>query len=66
MAAGDRCEFCTTRPREEVAVARWHAPDPDDRERLTLWLCSRHMERMSKAGTRGWPHEGWLHKIGWW
>ena len=63
MPPGDRCEFCTARPREEVAVLRWLH---DDRERLTLWLCARHLERMQKAGPRGWPHAGKLHKVGWW
>lgn len=66
MAVGDRCEFCTTRPREETAVLRWRPQDDTDNERLTLWLCSRHLERMQKAETRGWEHSGWLHKIGWW
>lgn len=63
--AGDRCEFCTARPRQEVAVLRWRG-DSDERDRLTLWLCARHLERMQKTGTRGWEHSGWLHKIGWW
>jgi hypothetical protein len=47
-------------------VARWRPTDPDDRERLTLWLCGKHMERMQKVAARGWPHEGYVHKIGWW
>jgi hypothetical protein len=47
-------------------VARWRPQDADDLERLTLWLCGRHMERLTKAGARGWAHEGWLHKVGWW
>ena len=25
-----------------------------------------HMERLAKAGPRGWAHEGWMHKVGWW
>lgn len=66
MADGDRCQFCTQRPREEVAVARWQPQNPDDTERLTLWLCGKHMERVMKAGPRGWAHEGRLHKVGWW
>ncbi len=62
----ERCQFCTARPREETAVLRWRA-DSDERERLTLQLCTRHLERMQRATiTRGWPHQGWLHKIGWW
>jgi hypothetical protein len=59
----ERCEFCTTRPREEIAVLRWRG---EERDRLTLWLCGKHLERMQKAGTRGWEHKGWLHKVGWW
>jgi hypothetical protein len=58
-----RCEFCTTRPIEEVAVLRWLN---DDRERLTLWLCDRHLRRLQRAGDRGWEHKGKLHKIGFW
>lgn len=59
----ERCEFCTAHPREEVAVLRWRG---EERDRLTLQLCGKHMERMQKAGTRGWEHSGWLHKVGWW
>ena len=43
----ERCEFCTTRPREEIAVLRWRG---EERDRLTLWLCGKHLERMQKAG----------------
>ncbi len=63
MPAMRRCQFCTQPPIEEVAVLRWI---DDDRERLTLWLCDRHLRRMRQAGTRGWSHQGKLHKIGWW
>lgn len=63
MPAAPRCEFCTARPREEVAVLRWV---DDDRERLTLWLCGRHLARVKKAGTAGWEHRGKRHKFGWW
>lgn len=38
----------------------------DDRERLTLTLCGRHLQRIQKAGARGWEHQGKWHKIGWW
>jgi len=47
-------------------VLRWRGPGQEERERLTLWLCTRHLERMQRSGTRGWAHQGWLHKIGWW
>ena len=58
-----RCEFCTAHPIEEVAVLRWLG---EDRERLTLWLCDRHLPRIKRAGRDGWEHKGKLHKIGWW
>lgn len=58
-----RCEFCTVRPLEEVAVLRWVG---EDRERLTLWLCDRHLRRIRRAGASGWEHKGKLHKVGFW
>ena len=58
-----RCEFCTTRPIEELAVLRWVG---DERERLTLWLCDRHLRRIQRAGDRGWEHNGKFHKVGFW
>ena len=63
MTPIERCEFCTARPREEVAVLRWI---DDERERLTLLPCMRHHQRIAKSGTRGWKHSGKLHKVGWW
>ncbi len=63
--ATQRCEFCTARPHQEVAVSRWHE-DPDERERLTLWVCVKHLARMQKAGTRGWAHDGAFYKTGFW
>ena len=47
---GARCLWCTDPPREEVAVLRWRG---DDKERLTIALCGKHLERLSKAGERG-------------
>ena len=58
-----RCEFCTQRPIEEVAILRWVG---EDRERLTVWLCDRHLRRIQRAGARGWEHGGRLHKVGFW
>lgn len=58
-----RCEFCTEQPLEEVAVLRWVN---DDRERLTVQVCARHLRRIQQAGTAGWEHKGKRHKIGWW
>jgi hypothetical protein len=63
MTTLQRCEFCTARPLEEVAILRWVG---DDRERVTLWLCMKHLERIRKTGKRGWEHKGKLHKVGWW
>ena len=60
-----RCEFCTARPYQEVAVSRWHE-DPDDRERVTLWLCSKHLARVNKAGPKGWAHGEAFYKAGFW
>ena len=60
-----RCEFCTARPNREVAVSRWHE-DPDNRERLTVWVCARHLTRIQKAGPRGWAHDGAFYKAGFW
>jgi len=60
-----RCEFCTTRPMEEVAVSRW-VSDPDDCERLTLWFCSKHLQRVKKAGPKGFAHKGQFYKVGFW
>lgn len=60
-----RCEFCTARPFEEVAVSRW-VQDPDDAERLTLWFCAKHLQRVKKAGQRGFEHKGIHYKVGFW
>lgn len=60
-----RCEFCTARPLEEVAVSRW-VTDPDERDRLTIPLCAKHLQRVKKAGTRGFEHRGLHYKVGFW
>jgi hypothetical protein len=60
-----RCEFCTARPFEEVAVSRW-VNDPDERDRLTIPLCAKHMQRVKKAGTRGFKHGTHTYKVGFW
>ncbi|MGE3857404.1 MAG: hypothetical protein AB7G21_10665 [Dehalococcoidia bacterium] len=46
-------------------MSRWRE-DPDDRERLTLWVCPKHLVRMQKAGPRGWAHNGAFYKTGFW
>ena len=60
-----RCEFCTAQPLREVAVSRW-VDNPDDRERLTIQLCGKHLKRVHKAGARGHAHRGTRYKIGFW
>lgn len=61
----DRCEFCTARPAQEIAISRW-IDDPDDRERLTIQICVKHNQRLQKAGPRGWEHKGRFYKPGFW
>ena len=60
-----RCEFCTAHPDREVAVSKW-LDDPDERERLTLWLCNKHLARVTKAGVKGYAHNGHFFKAGFW
>ena len=60
-----RCEFCTAQPLGEVAVSRW-AADPDDRERLTIRLCSKHLRRVRNGGAKGYEHRGMRYKEGFW
>ena len=60
-----RCEFCTVQPLREVAVSRW-VDNPDDRERLTIQLCGKHLKRVRKAGARGHSHRGSRYKLGFW
>ena len=40
--------------------------DPDDAERLTLWFCAKHLQRVKKAGQRGFEHKGLHYKVGFW
>lgn len=58
-----RCLWCTDPPFEEVAVLKWRG---DDRERLTVQLCRKHLERLRKAGEKGREHKGYFYKVGWW
>jgi hypothetical protein len=64
-----RCLWCTDPPFEEIAVLRWHGATPDvadDKERWTVNLCRKHLERLRKAGQRGREIKGWMYKEGWW
>jgi len=58
-----RCLWCTSPPLEEVAVLKWRG---EERDRLTVPLCAKHLERLRKAGNGGREHKGWLYKVGWW
>lgn len=60
-----RCQFCTSAPLEEVAVSRW-VDDPDDRERLTIQLCRKHLQRLRKAPAAGHAHRGQRYRLGFW
>ena len=61
-----RCLWCTDPPFEEVAVARWRTGQADDKERITVPLCRKHLDRLRKAGERGRETKGWVYKAGWW
>jgi hypothetical protein len=64
-----RCLWCTDPPFEEVAVLKWRGGSPDtaeDKERLTVPLCRKHLERLRKAGDKGRETKGWYYKVGWW
>ena len=65
-----RCLWCTDPPAEEVAVLNWRGPAPadraDEKERLTVNLCRKHLDRLRKAGDRGRETKGWYYKLGWW
>ena len=70
MSVLKRCAFCQNRPREESAVLRWVGPadraGAEEEERVTLPLCTRHLDRLRRAGGSGWEHRGRRHKLGWW
>ncbi len=58
-----RCLWCTDPPFEEVAVLKWRG---EDKDRLTVALCRKHLDRLKKAGEKGREIKGWSYKIGWW
>ncbi len=50
-------------------MLRWRGANhevADDKERLTVGLCRKHLERLRKAGVRGRENKGWMYKEGWW
>ena len=65
-----RCLWCTDPPFEEVAVLKWRGtPNPDaadDKERLSVQLCRKHLDRLRKAGAKGREIKSWYYKEGWW
>ena len=61
-----RCLWCTDPPFEDVAVARWRPTAADDKERITIALCRKHLERLRKSGDKGRETKGWVYKVGWW
>ena len=58
-----RCLWCTDSPFEETAVLKWRG---EERERLTVWLCRKHLSRLRESGARGKETGGWNYKVGWW
>jgi len=58
-----RCLWCMEPPLEEVAVLKWRG---EERERLTIPLCRKHLVRLKEAGPAGREHKGWWYKDGWW
>ena len=58
-----RCLWCTDPPFEEAAVLKWRG---DEKERITIALCRKHLDRLRKAGEKGRENKGWYFKLGWW
>ena len=58
-----RCLWCTDPPFQEVAVLKWRG---EERERLTVQLCRKHLSRLKEAGQQGREIKGWWYKDGWW
>ncbi len=58
-----RCLWCIEPPYQEVAVLKWRG---EERERLTVHLCRKHLARLKEAGSAGREHKGWWYKEGWW
>lgn len=50
-------------PSQDIAVLRWRG---EEKERLTVPLCRKHLTRLEKAGTAGRTIKGWSYKVGWW
>ncbi|MFN8617803.1 MAG: hypothetical protein U0837_11940 [Dehalococcoidia bacterium] len=50
-------------PYQDTAVLKWRG---EERERLTIPLCRKHLIRLKEAGANGREHKGWFYKDGWW
>ena len=44
-------------------MLRWRG---ENKDRLTVALCRKHLDRLKKAGEKGREIKGWSYKIGWW
>jgi len=44
-------------------VLKWR---DEERERLTVLLCGKHLKRLQEAGDNGREVKGWNYKVGWW
>jgi hypothetical protein len=54
-----------------VAVLRWRGPAggadaAEVKERITVQLCGKHLQRLRQSGERGREVKGWSYKAGWW
>lgn len=58
-----RCLWCMEPPYQEVAVLKWR---DEERERLTVPLCRKHLIRLKDSGPAGRVTKGWNYKLGWW
>lgn len=58
-----RCLWCQQPPFEDIAVLKWR---DEERERLTVPLCGKHLKRLKDAGPDGREFKGWNYKVGWW
>jgi hypothetical protein len=50
-------------PLQDLAVLKWRG---EERERITVPLCRKHLIRLKEAGQAGREHKGWFYKDGWW
>lgn len=63
MSPRRRCLWCQEPPLHEIAVLKWR---DEERERLTVLLCGKHLGRLQEAGKDGRVVKGWNYKVGWW